>query len=252
MNRSLMLGDFKVELFSCVSDELTTAAIKSNNFVKWCNKMIPEVTNQNIVISKITIQSVDKDVEFIKFVADIKDGITGLPVPGIVFMRGSRVAILIILKVQNDNGDYDKYVVLAVQRRVPIGDMEFDEIPVGLMDGRRFLGAAIKEVKEEIYFEIAPHNCIDLNIACATDSHSISGIATSPDGSDETIRFFLHEVEKTKEEMELLQGRLTGNLEEGESITLKIIPYESIQYLNDSKALCAAFLYERFLKNKGR
>ena len=44
-------------------------------------------------------------------------------------------------------------------------------------------------------------------------------------------------------EIKELEGRLTGNLEENEKITLKIIPIEELYKINDAKTLSALALY---------
>lgn len=103
------------------------------------------------MFSQIHIQSVDhfgKRVGFVKFKADAflatKDGLAS--VPGIVFMRGAAVGVLVVLDC-----DGKQYTILTYQARVPAGCSNLPEIPAGMMDGRgNFRGVAAEELAEEV------------------------------------------------------------------------------------------------------
>ncbi len=71
-------------------------------------------------------------------------------VPGIVFMRGGAVSVLVVLRCEGR-----RYVVLCRQPRVPVGNTAFPEIPAGMLDGSgKFAGVAAKELQEETGIEI--------------------------------------------------------------------------------------------------
>ena len=70
----------------------------------------------------------------------------GVKVPGIVFMRGGAVAILVVLFDETGT----RRVLICKQPRVPCGQSAFPEIPAGMLDGEgKFSGVAAKELQEE-------------------------------------------------------------------------------------------------------
>ncbi len=69
----------------------------------------------------------------------------GVRVPGIVFLRGGAVAILVLLACEDKT-----FILLCRQPRVPVGSVSFPEIPAGMLDGDgKFAGVAAKELEEE-------------------------------------------------------------------------------------------------------
>ena len=123
-------------------------ATTSVPFQKWAAAVDPELD-----VSAIHIQGVDmfgRRVGFVKFRADVSRH--GKPLPGIVFMRGGAVAILVILSVDGDGGSggggstgAKESALLTLQPRVPIGKAAFAEIPAGMLDGDgHFAGVAAK------------------------------------------------------------------------------------------------------------
>ena len=84
-------------------------------------------------------------VGFIKFKARALVDIGGsegddgvIEVPGIVFMRGGAVGILVILECEGV-----EYTIVTYQARVPVGDHNLPEIPAGMLDGSgNFKGVA--------------------------------------------------------------------------------------------------------------
>jgi ADP-sugar diphosphatase len=197
-------------------------------FNDWVQNFDPKFT-----CSKITIQSVDyfgPRIGFLKLKADIT--FNGKPIPGIIFMRGGAVAILVILECEGKN-----YVVLTCQPRAPMGSSNFLEIPAGMLDGSsNFAGVAAKELDEETGIKIDTSN---LNF--------LGEMVPSAGGCDENIRLFVHKRQITSNELATLQGKCTGVIEEGEQITLKIVPYANVitEGCTDAKAMCAMFYYER-------
>jgi len=197
-------------------------------FTKWAMEFDPKLT-----CTSITIQSVDyfgPRIGFLKFRADIT--FNGKPIPGIIFMRGGAVAILVILKCE---GKF--YMVLTCQPRAAMGSSNFLEIPAGMLDGsNNFAGVAAKELAEETGIKIDASNLTDLGT-----------MVPSAGGCDEKIRLFFHRRTVTPGELAELQGKCTGLIEEGEQITLKIVPYEeALDECDDAKLMCAMLKYERF------
>ena len=110
--------------------------------------------DKEFIIKSILVQSVDMfgpRVGFLKFKAEVSDK-EGNVVPSIVFMRGAAVAILFVLRCDED-GEF--YTLLTVQARFPTGKYSFPDIPAGMVDGNGdFVGVAAKEMKEETGFEV--------------------------------------------------------------------------------------------------
>jgi ADP-sugar diphosphatase len=222
-----LFASLRSMIVSLLSEEVVEKAMSSQKMVKWVEKLSPDFE-----IEKLDIQNIDMfgpNVGFIKFNATVK--CKGEPVPGIVFMRGGSVAILIILSLGGE-----KFILCTKQARFPIGDSEFLEIPAGMMDeDGNFLGVAAKELEEETHIKVDKRELIHLG-----------GAYPSPGGCDEFIEYFALELIVDQARFNEIQGAATGNLEEGEKITLQIIPYSQAHMLSDSKALCAILRYERY------
>jgi ADP-sugar diphosphatase len=206
----------------------------SKQFQDW----LAIVNRERFVIRSIHFQSLDMfgktKVGFIKFKADVVDS-TGKTLSGIVFMRGGSVGILTIFICEGK-----LYAVMTRQPRFPTGSFEFMEVPAGMLDGSgNFAGVAAKELHEELGIVIAEADLFDLTAAAGNPG----GIYLSPGGSEETIRLFLYEKEVTRAEMDAMQGRLGGCIEEGEQITLEIIPFDDLVKIPDAKTLAAYALY---------
>lgn len=218
--------------------------LRCQNFINWTQKVDPELD-----VRSIDIQSVDYfgngRIGFIKFKSLVykKSVPEGRHIPGIVFMRGPSVAILLVL---NCNGM--KYTIVTRQPRTPIADASFTEIPAGVFDGEQFAGVAAKELREEVGLSIESSQLVDMTAAVYGSKYP--GIYPSPGGCDEYIKLFLYEKDVTKEELDSYMGKATGLMEEGEYICLKVIPLDSlVKETSDAKALCAYSLYN-YLSSK--
>jgi ADP-sugar diphosphatase len=221
------MSAFAPEIKSELSPELVSAALDSQKMKTW----IENCNDSDFNVNSVEIQSVDmfgKNVGFVKFKAEVT--CRGNPVPGIVFMRGASVAVLIILSC---NGE--RYILCTKQARFPICDSRYIEIPAGMMDEEgNFIGVAAKEVKEETGI------AIDI-----TKLIALGSMYPSPGGSDEMIQLFAYEMMIDQALFDKLQNAKTGNVKENEIITLDLIPYHEVHLLTDSKALVATFRYER-------
>lgn len=153
---------------------------------------------------------------------------------------------------------------MTVQPRIPAGTLKFAEIPAGMLDNSgTFAGGAAKEIHEETGLSIPQDELIDMtalaSASLSEDSPSHEedylqkAVYPSPGGSDEFIPVFLCQKRMPRKEIEAMQGRLTGNRNEREKITLKIVRLEDLwkEGLRDGKTLAAWALYEG-LRKEGR
>lgn len=209
--------------------------IECKQFKDWLASM----NRERFKVRSIHLQSVDMfgtKVGFIKFKADVVDQNDKF-IPGIVFMRGGSVGILPVFTC-----DGEDYAVLTVQPRVPTGRFDFVEIPAGMLDGSgHFAGVAAKELEEELGLKISSSELTDLSQLAG---HS-RGFFPSPGGCEETIRLFAFRKAVTKEELTSMNGRCTGLIDEGEQITLKIVPLDELWKINDGKTIVAYTLFQK-------
>ena len=183
--------------------------------------------------------------------------------------------------------DEHVFVVLTVQPRIPIGSLSFAELPAGMLDeenpagaslstkgnGDRssnkvtFSGTAAREIAEETGLTVSSDqliNMTDLALASSPISPSSGSSNTSaeqlqqamypsPGGSDEYMPLYLHRRSVSPAQLEAWQGRLTGLRDQGEKITVKIVPLKDAWKVGgrDGKVLAALGLYWG-LKGEGR
>ncbi|KAF7731625.1 hypothetical protein EC973_008794 [Apophysomyces ossiformis] len=203
-------------------------------------------------ISCIDVQSLDyfgsEKIGFAKFKADVKYRQTNKNAPGIVFMRGGAVSILIILR-SKENTSEDK-VLLTLQPRIPVPSLSFPELPAGMLDGSgNFSGTAAKEIEEETGLVVKDSELIDLTEL--TYGNRWKGVYPSPGGSDEFLRLFLCTKHLPDAEIKALEGKLTGLRDHGENITLKVVSLKDAYRLSpDAKLLSSLTLYEMLKRNK--
>jgi ADP-sugar diphosphatase len=151
-------------------------------------------------------------------------------------LRGDAVAILVALYC--DDGD-EAYALLVDQPRVPIGNVSTLELPAGMLDGARVAGAAVQELQEECGIEVRTADLVDLTaLACQEASLPVAAIPPSPGGCDEFIRCMYLEKKVTRRELQELQGRLTGLRDDGEYISLRVVPLQDVWKVSgDAKAM---------------
>ena len=207
--------------------------IDSQLFKDWASSMDAELK-----VEAIRVQSVDyfgSRVGFLKI--ETVTTFHGQRIPGICFLRGGAVSILVILQCEDE-----EWVVCTRQPRVPVGRADLLELPAGMLDGSgAFAGVAAKEMKEETGIDLKSTDLIDLTGLTFGD-----GVYPSPGGCDEFLRFMLHRRTVTRSELNAMRGKATGNLAEGEVIVLDLVEYKNMwRFCNDAKALSSMFLYER-------
>lgn len=146
-----------------------------------------------------------------------------------------------------------------------------------MLDGNSFTGAAASEIEEEAKLKVQESDLINLSElalegvpvspwksdatpatesgsnAAQLDAESIhNSLYPSPGACDEFIPLFLCQKRLTRRHMNWLKGNATGLRDEGENITLKIVPLSRAwrEVGRDAKALAALALYDN-LKREG-
>jgi ADP-sugar diphosphatase len=206
-----------------------------------------------LFIASVDVQSVDMfgpRIGFIKFKTAALVNVGGdegiAQVPGIVFMRGGAVGILVILESEDR-----EYTILTYQARVPVGIHNLPEVPAGMLDGSgNFKGVAADEIAEECDIVISEDELIDLTELAYEGKWK--GMFPSAGGCDEFLRLYMCRRKVEPDVLTELEGRLTGLREEGERIKLHIVPLEDCWKLSpDAKLLACLALYDR-LKAVGK
>ncbi|KAJ2723671.1 hypothetical protein GGI07_002466 [Coemansia sp. Benny D115] len=215
-----------------------------------------------IQIRQIHVQSVDYfssgKIGFVKFATEAIRLPEEKAIPGIVFLRGGAVAILLVLQPQGSSSqtllhsweDGESMVVLTVQPRVAVPSFSMCELPAGMLDGSTgcFAGTAARELQEETGIVVEPHELVDLG---ASGSEDHAGLYPSCGACDEFIRLFACEKSMPVEQLEQIKGRLGGLREDGEFISLKLVPLKDVYAATkDMKAAAALYLWDRRIAEK--
>ncbi|KAJ1941487.1 hypothetical protein GGF37_003532 [Kickxella alabastrina] len=211
-------------------------------FADWLHALDASHTDpqdgSQILITKIIIQSVDQfksgKIGFLKFTTDAQKIPENKQIPGIVFLRGGSVAVLLMLCTTNRADD--AYVVLTVQPRIAVPSFHLAELPAGMLDGNgAFSGTAAREIEEETGLIIKPEDLIEL-----TPAHG--GLYPSPGACDETIRLFACEKYVSENELSALSGRLGGLNNDGEFISVRLVRMSELaRETRDMKAIAAMY-----------
>jgi ADP-sugar diphosphatase len=171
----------------------------------------------------------------------------------VVFLRGSSVAVLMILRPE-DAPD-ERYVIMTEQPRVGACSTMFLELPAGMMDeSNEVKGKAIQEIEEETHLKVLAQDLIDLTALASEEDDKTeklqAGTYMSPGNLDESITFLLWEQKLKRQQIEDLNGKPTGLPEETEMITLRIVKYEDVwkQGRQDAKTLSALALHDGLIR----
>jgi ADP-sugar diphosphatase len=179
-------------------------------------------------LREIKIQAIDrfgKRLGFVKLVATITNS-EGDSLPGSVFLRGPSVGMMVLLQPDDlPAGSYDeKHVLLTVQPRVPAGNLQFVELPAGMVDdGGSFQGTAAKELQEECGLNISVNELINLSELAIPKGESPRAMFPSAGGCDEYVPIFLYEKRIPREQLKEWSGKLTGLRDEGERVCVEPI-----------------------------
>ncbi|KAJ5913273.1 hypothetical protein N7504_002156 [Penicillium tannophilum] len=216
------------------------------------------------VLRTIDIQAVDRfggsRLGFVKLKADVSND-RGESLPGSVFLRGGSVGMLLIIQPDDIPASQEKgkWAILTIQPRIPAGSLAFAEIPAGMLDDHgTFAGGAAKEIQEETGLLVQESDLIDMTALALqsmpqqsdNDEDLQKAVYPSAGGSDEFIPLFLCQKRMPQKDIEELQGKLTGERDHGEKITLKVVPLENLwkEGLRDGKTLAAWALYQGLLQ----
>ena len=152
---------------------------------------------------------------FIKINVDASVKDTGRRVPGIVFLRGDTVAILVVLVF-----DWREYVVLVSQPRLAVGEASYLELPAGIIEhGECAEHAALRELEEETGIKVET-DLVNLNEALRS---SPSCIYSSAGACNEGVTTFLYRQVVSNEFLDELESRhINGDGEE--TIQLEVLP----------------------------
>jgi len=194
-----------------------------------------------------------KRVLFIKLFAQVTTESGNEFLPGVVFLRGGSVAILMI--VRPTDAPLERYVIMTEQARIAAGSLSFMEIPAGMLDDERNIkSAALREIQEEVGILPKADELIDMT-KLAVQGHRVSediqsAMYPSPGGCDEFISIFLWEKELDRLDIENLKDRLMGDRAAMERITVRLLEYEKLVAVGarDGKTLAAWSLYEYLKK----
>ncbi len=201
-----------------IDERYFTEIMNSNKFKKWKTKIEKNFKINDIIIHKVHMFG--KKVGFIH-AEIIGTDLDGHFIPGIAFIRGNSVSILVVVKNTDTN---EKYVILTNQARVPAGK-NILESPAGMIDEGNITSKAIEELKEEV------GNDLDFSEAKLIPLES--GF-TSPGGSDEFIDIYAYELSLNSKQIEEIKGRITGEVKENEYIELDIVPFNEVLKKSES------------------
>ncbi|KAF3765164.1 hypothetical protein M406DRAFT_322928, partial [Cryphonectria parasitica EP155] len=167
-------------------------------------------------------------IGFLKLTADVSTA-SGSRLPGVVFLRGPAVAMLVVL-IPDDQpeGSFEEaYVILTVQPRIAAGSLRFVELPAGMLDDKsNFAGAAAQEIEEELGMVIKEEELTCLSdkaaeIRRARDADSKPNAVDlqetlpfamypSAGGCDEYIKIFSHEKRVRRDTLQEWEGKYGG------------------------------------------
>lgn len=129
-----------------------------------------------------------------------------------------------------------------------------------MLDGNSFKGTAANEIAEETTLTVEENDLINMSaLALEDDAPGPSfedletAIYPSVGACDEFIPLFLCQKRLSRRHMEWLKGKATGLRDEGETISVKLVPLGRAwrEGAHDAKALAALALYDN-LKREGR
>lgn len=217
-------------LSETLSDDNFLMTLKSRVFNSWFGKISPKLGVQEVNITNVDFKGrPSKDnVLFVRIHVKTKY----LPYVKSIEIVGGIVAILPIINVGSE-----KYAILVEQDRITAGSDKLLEVPAGIIDNISPHDEAIREVSEELGISLKND---ELKALCDYPLHSDMTILSC------TTMFYYFEQEWSINKLNSFSGRKTGLSEEGENITLRIIPLDSLQKVTtDQKTIVAKALYDK-------
>ncbi|KAF9137952.1 hypothetical protein BGX30_009751 [Mortierella sp. GBA39] len=205
-------------------------------------------------VEKVEVKSVDyfgPRIGFVNLAVDAELTESGQKPPGLVFMRGGAVAVLLIIKTTNPSGEALEHVVLTKQPRLSIPSFNFPEIPAGMLDGSGdFVGKCAEELQEECGITLDHNKLIDMTELAYGDQWD--GVYPSAGGCDEFLRLFVCFIDKEWHELQELEGRLGGLRDQGESISLTLVTLKDAYKAAPDAKLLSSLALLNALKADGK
>lgn len=239
---TITFGDitFKVTYAEHISPEEKELIPNEPKMTQWINEFCENLGDKQIHGIHIRLADWFGPKEagrlgFINMVVDVKNS-DGSSIPGIIFIRGGAVAILVTATIAETK---EEYYVLTKQYRTPVGKC-IEELPAGMLDGNGdFAGVAANELKEEAGINIPSDKL-----------QKIGHIYSSPGGCDEDIILYSCEVEMTQDQFLSKKIQRFGLTSEGEDIRLVFIKKSEMrQYILDTPIVDAKLTSALFYAN---
>lgn len=236
--KTILINGINVPItWSCfVSDKVKEAVYNCKKF-----KDFIKAIDYQIVVSSIDIQSVDMfgpNVGFIKLKAQATRH--GKRIPSIAFIRGDSVGVYV--KIINKDNRNESWVLMTQQARFPIGKGGYIEICAGMLDEGEFRGKCVEEMEEELDIKIKSSDLIPLYPA-SEDGKDNRALVLSGGGCDEKMQLFKVEFEMSKEDIDALDGKITGLADSSEHIIMRLISTEQFTtVIDDMKSVLAHHL----------
>ncbi|KAF9962354.1 hypothetical protein BGZ70_008071 [Mortierella alpina] len=208
-----------------------------------------------VKVNKIEVRNVEyfggERVGFANLAVDAELADSGKKPPGLIFMRGGAVAVLLILRSKQPSGATTEHVVLTKQPRLSIPSFQFPEIPAGMLDGSGdFVGKCADELKEECGITLEHSEMTDMTDLAYGSAWK--GVYPSAGGCDEFLRLFVSRKDMEWKELQALEGRLGGLRDHGENISLALVDLkDAYKVAPDAKLLSALALFHA-LKADGK
>jgi len=210
----------------------------------WFKRVSPD-----LLISKVTITgdtTFGKNVLFVHLNMTCIDRASGKSLAGIVFLRGSAVTCLVLIR---DKATGKLYYAKVKQPRVPVGKWIW-ELPAGMFElradgeGKMAQTQMIVELKEELGIEI---DTTGVKTADPTQQFNymekLGVFYPSPGGCDEEITTYWFQVEMTTEEIAALHGKSiandAGHCTEIIQVGIEELTVGNLAALGDAKAMCS-------------
>eukprot|EP00004_Rigifila_ramosa_P001681 TRINITY_DN11674_c0_g1_i3.p1 TRINITY_DN11674_c0_g1~~TRINITY_DN11674_c0_g1_i3.p1 ORF type:complete len:1459 (+),score=322.92 TRINITY_DN11674_c0_g1_i3:452-4378(+) len=231
---------------SILSSDDFLLAVQSSMFKRWCDEICK--ASPEMVVERVEIQSVDvfnnryisRRVGFIKLQAIVNNQ-QGQRLPGIVWMKGPAVGLLVLWECANR-----QYVLLTKQARVAAG-RQMTELPIGAytdtVGGQIDSHPVRMSAREEL-------DKLGVNVSQGTINltewlgHS-GGIFPSAFGCDEALHILLFK--RTMQQEELEEKKELAQKHSSSWLSLIIVPLEEVvSRTEDGKVFCALFIYEQY------
>ncbi|KAF9416604.1 hypothetical protein BGZ94_010171 [Podila epigama] len=224
----------------------------ANNLAKEEEATKDDPSKLLIKVKEVTVKNVDyfgPRVGFVNLAVDAELTESGQKPPGLIFMRGGAVAVLVVLKSKDPSGKVSEHVILTKQARLSIPSFDFPEIPAGMLDGSGDFVCA-EELQEECGITLEHKDLIDMTKLAYGDSWR--GVYPSAGGCDEFLRLFVCFKDIPWSELQKLEGRLCGLRDHGESISLSLVELKDAYKAAPDAKLLSSLALLHALKAEGK